>query len=513
MKNFLKNLRVFGDCGENAKAEYDASKPADFETALGATGFGKFNFLLFLIAFPTCWAVMFQTTTMSFVFPAAQCDLNLTLEDKGLLNGVTFAGTVVSAFIWGFLFDTFGRRKLLIIGFFLDGLTVILSAVSQDIIFLMITKFLGGIIVIGPFAALTPYLSELHVAKYRSRIPLVMGACFAIGGIYLPFIASLILPLNFEQVLAENFVLHSWSLFLFVNAIPSLLGALLLYYLPESPKFLMSVGKHEEALEVFRRIYSLNSGFPPENYPIKELVKEETRCSQSSWLSKSCSQLGPLFGKYLKLFLLVCFLNVLITTSFNTFRLWLPQLFQAITDYKYYNNGTSASLCEMLSILRRGNEPKECFVNFENFDVYLNAMWVCLTSLTGYLIAGSLVNILGQNKLLAITSFLAGLCSIGIYFSPNSLLSTVFMAGFYSLCSIATNTTSLVVINLFPTSIRTTSLSLAFMFARIFSMVGNVIFPYLINMGCEPPFVMLAVLVFTCSILTLILPEQKNSLQ
>lgn len=70
----------------------EAGIPADFETALAATGFGKFNFLLFLIAFPTCWAPMFQTTTMSYVFPAAQCDLNLTLEDKGLLNGVTFAG-------------------------------------------------------------------------------------------------------------------------------------------------------------------------------------------------------------------------------------------------------------------------------------------------------------------------------------------------------------------------------------------------------------------------------------
>ncbi|XP_045461409.1 synaptic vesicle glycoprotein 2B-like [Harmonia axyridis] len=511
MKDFLKNLFVSKatSSGEETKSDHDESNAADFETALAATGFGKFNVLVFLVAFPSCWASMFQTTTMSYVFPAAQCDLNLTLEDKGMLNGVTFAGTVVSAFLWGFLFDTYGRRKLLMIGFFLDGIFVILSAISQDIIFLMVTKFMGGIMIIGPFAALTPYLSELHVAKYRSRIPLVMGALFAIGGIYLPFLASFILPMNFQHSVADNFVLHSWSLYLFINAIPSLLAAFLLYFLPESPKFLMSLGRNDEALEVFKKIYSINTGCPKETYHVKLLVQEKPNQDVSSSF-KNCSNL---FRQYLKLFLVVCCLQVLITTSFNTFRLWLPQLLQAMTDYKYYNNGTSASLCEMLSILRNGSQTKECFVNFENSDVYYNAMTVSLTSLIGCLVAGSLVNVLGQNKLLAIAGFLAGLFSIGIYLAPNSLLSTVFMAGFYSLCSITTSTTSLVVINLFPTSIRTTSLSLAFMFARIASMLGNIAFPYLIKMGCEPPFILMSALVFSCSFLTMILPKQNKTLK
>lgn len=115
----------------------------------------------------------------------------------------------------------------------------------------------------------------------------------------------------------------------------------------------------------------------------------------------------------------------------------------------------------------------------------------------------------------AITTSLAGTFSILIYFSPDSQLATVFIAGFYSLCSIATNATSLVVINQFPTSIRsvlllwkriyskpfsnfrTTSLSLTLMFARVSSMVGNIVFPYLLGIGCEPPFIMMASLVLS----------------
>lgn len=51
---------------------------------------------------------------------------------------------ISSAFIWGFLCDTLGRRKLLFIGFLLDGCFVLMSALSQSFTGLIITKFLGG---------------------------------------------------------------------------------------------------------------------------------------------------------------------------------------------------------------------------------------------------------------------------------------------------------------------------------------------------------------------------------
>lgn len=65
---------------------------ADFETALKATGFGWFNFVLLLISIAAGLAPIFETTTMSLVFPAAQCDLDLSLQDKGTLNAITYLG-------------------------------------------------------------------------------------------------------------------------------------------------------------------------------------------------------------------------------------------------------------------------------------------------------------------------------------------------------------------------------------------------------------------------------------
>lgn len=65
---------------------------ADFEQAIESTGYGKFNYLLLLIAMPCCFSSVFETTSMSLILPSAECDLNLSLVDKGILNAVTYGG-------------------------------------------------------------------------------------------------------------------------------------------------------------------------------------------------------------------------------------------------------------------------------------------------------------------------------------------------------------------------------------------------------------------------------------
>ncbi|XP_045461408.1 synaptic vesicle 2-related protein-like [Harmonia axyridis] len=486
---------------------------ANFETAIRATGFGKFNVLLLLTSVPTCWASIFQLTTISYVFPAAQCDLKLSLEDKGMLSGVTFGGMMFSAFLWGFLYDTYGRRSLLTIGYFLDALFVILSSFAQSIEFLMMTKFLGGFIISGPFAALATYFSEMHDSKNRPRVPFIMGIFYALGGIYLPLLASLILPLNVHWKIGENLVLNSWGIFLLINAIPSILSGLIFCFLPESPKFLMSMGRNEEALSVFQTIYSLNTGRKKTSFPIKELIMEKPKSledSQDSFLVSRYKQLRELFEpKLLKIFILVCFLQMFMTTSFFTLRIWMPQLFQAINDYKFINNGTSSNLCDMLTVLKRAKTTKECFVNFENFEVYINSMIVCITSMAGYFVAGGLINLIGQNKLLGIISFISGCSALGIYYSPNGTTATIFIAACSSTASISVNAIIVVIVNLFPTTLRTIALSLTMIFGRIAVMLGNMIFPILLESGCLPPFLSFTFLGFACTIITMLLPKKN----
>lgn len=66
--------------------------PADYETAVSAAGFGKYNLMLLVITLPSAMSSIFASTAMSFIMLEAQCDLNLSLEDKGLLNAITYMG-------------------------------------------------------------------------------------------------------------------------------------------------------------------------------------------------------------------------------------------------------------------------------------------------------------------------------------------------------------------------------------------------------------------------------------
>lgn len=59
-------------------------------------------------------------------------------------------------------------------------------------------------------------------------------------------------------------------------SLPSFLVAALLFLLPESPKFLISTGRHEDALEVFKGIYMMNTGRSKEEYPVKQLLVDES---------------------------------------------------------------------------------------------------------------------------------------------------------------------------------------------------------------------------------------------
>ena len=79
--------------------------------------------------------------------------------------------------------------------------------------------------------------------------------------------ALLIIPQDWSFSIG-NLDIHSWQIYLAFCGVPVLCGTACLGLFPESPKFLMSQGRNEEALKVFQQIYALNSGKSPKSYPV-----------------------------------------------------------------------------------------------------------------------------------------------------------------------------------------------------------------------------------------------------
>lgn len=78
-----------------------------------------------------------------------------------------------------------------------------------------------------------------------------------------------ILPLKFSYYVPYlNIHFNSWRLLNLIFSLPSLLGAIGVLCAFESPKFLLSVGRDNEALNILTKIFSLNHGESQDIYPV-----------------------------------------------------------------------------------------------------------------------------------------------------------------------------------------------------------------------------------------------------
>lgn len=214
---------------------------------------------------------------LSYIFPPAKCELNLNSEEMGLLNVAFLAGGACSSFFWGILADTRGRKRVLIISLILDMLTTVISAVTiTGFLSFAVSRFLNGFIV-GALGSISfTYIAEFHPPKSSSKSVCYAGIFFTSAWLLLPVISYLVLPLNISYRFKNVLVLNSWRLCLITLALPELTALLLILRLPESPKYYIAQGNPKLALQILTNIFVLNSGKPEAEYPVKQLVCQQT---------------------------------------------------------------------------------------------------------------------------------------------------------------------------------------------------------------------------------------------
>lgn len=77
-------------------------------------GFGKIQIIMTICCGFVIMEIVSETMMMSIIMPAAQCDLNLSSSDKGILSASAILGIMASSHLCAYLADTRGRRKVLI---------------------------------------------------------------------------------------------------------------------------------------------------------------------------------------------------------------------------------------------------------------------------------------------------------------------------------------------------------------------------------------------------------------
>lgn len=115
-----------------------------YEEAMEVIGNGWIQYLIVFVSGFSLMAVISEGLVMSFVQQAARCEFPISREEQALINGVGFMGVIISCHFWGFLSDTWGRRKVLLTALATTFLWSVLSSFSVNSVMLMLTRFCVG---------------------------------------------------------------------------------------------------------------------------------------------------------------------------------------------------------------------------------------------------------------------------------------------------------------------------------------------------------------------------------
>jgi sugar porter (SP) family MFS transporter len=170
----------------------------------------------------------------------------------GLVVAAASIGCIPGALFAGRLADRYGRKKLMIVTSLLYIIAAIGSGIAASFTLLVGYRLVGGL-AIGMASTLAPiYISEVAPAKYRGRLGMLQQLAI-VTGILLSFISNyLIVNAHFSFLNEETF----WRYMLAAAVIPSLIFFLLLLFVPESPRWLVSKGQFSQGEQVFASIYS-----------------------------------------------------------------------------------------------------------------------------------------------------------------------------------------------------------------------------------------------------------------
>lgn len=103
----------------------------------------------------------------------------------------------------------------------------------------------------------------------------LIGYAMGLGIVFSTGVGWTLQRFNVHVVLTDNYILHPWRIQMMIALVPGIIAAVIYYYLPESPKFLVATGNSEKAVNVLKDIYR-NNGQSVDGFPIRSLVGQET---------------------------------------------------------------------------------------------------------------------------------------------------------------------------------------------------------------------------------------------
>ena len=257
----------------------------------------------------------YDTAVIAGAIGFLQTHFALDAAMKGWAASSALLGCVIGVSFAGWFSDTMGRKKTLVLSATLFLISAIGTAVPNEFMLFVIFRMLGGIGVGVASMASPMYIAEITPGRVRGTMVSVNQFAIVTGMLIIYFV-NYFIALQGDQ--AWN-VSTGWRWMFASGALPSALFLALLFFVPESPRWLVEKGSKEKALEILTKVGG--SGFAQ-----SEITSIETT------LNQEVESLGQLFKTgWRKVMILGIALAVLQqVTGINVFLYYAPEIFKKL---------------------------------------------------------------------------------------------------------------------------------------------------------------------------------------
>ncbi len=167
--------------------------------------------------------------------------LNLTEGQIGTAAGIYIAGACTGSIFFSYLTDRFGRKRLFLITLAVYLIFSFLTAFSWSFWSFAVFRFLAGTGIGGEYSAIYSAVDELIPARYRGQVALAISGSYWIGALMGSGLSILLLNPNFINQY------YGWRVAFWLGAALGLCVLLIRRYVPESPRWLITHGRNDEA--------------------------------------------------------------------------------------------------------------------------------------------------------------------------------------------------------------------------------------------------------------------------
>ncbi|CAH2085888.1 unnamed protein product [Euphydryas editha] len=467
-------------------------KSYSYEEALDMTGHGKYNKGLLFACFMLIIAMGIDIYGVGIIVTVATCDLGLNLQQIGILSSMPFVGIIVMSYPWGYLSDTRGRKLVLMWAMSGSFVCAALSSLAPSWQVLAALRFLSSAFSSAAESATYALLGECCNSSSRTRYMLLMTSALMLTPTLYYVWAYLIAKLNFT-IYIMGIVYRPWRLLTLIMALPLGIGALLLWYFSESPKFLANVGRFDEAVLVLKRMYDVNEG-KSEKYPVEKIHLEEGSKENVDkvTLRSLWEQIAPLFKPpLLKRTLLLYYLTFVVYIANNSFAIILPTIFNVFFT-SYASHGSGSSFCELFSDAAKNettavssNETvtdlgTECVDSISDYTIYAG----CVHGLSFFVLNMLISQCARRPKVLTITILIIAAIAAILIDLTGEAISGLFFFYIFLTTAMVFGLVSSYFVTLYPTSYRGMVACLGMMVARLSAFGGTNAVSALVGTAC-----------------------------